>query len=387
MYVSSCNLPLNVIADCRLKTDGQLDDTEGGEHVLDLLSVGRNALGASTYTYCARITLFDYKASVAAQPEERKLARDLLRSHLKGHKIPRVSIVIPTSDISEDGDAQKADTIAWGAFGAPDSMANMRGCFFEWSPGRYVCPVYAPSGALKELQKWEMGHWFRRALRLGQSIQAGLEPDILMPAYIVSELAKSGSQATMLQALEQLRVHGRALAVDIESIEATGTITAIGISDGSVAVSVGWESYLPHGATEPEHGLLSGVPMIGEVSERVEELLRGAQRKIFHNHTFDVPRLESKGLKVGGAIDDTFAASAIAYPELRHGLQATCATCIPQAIPPWKSLWHPKIKGVSRDDIEYWTCDPKALRDYNARDAFYTWHLAAALLPQVGRAL
>lgn len=385
------NSALTFCTDTRRKSDQDLDEAEpsGAPHVLELNAEVKAAIATKYYT-AQRLALFDHGASERATAAERAAERVKMREELLRGRHPQVAVVIPTSGFTETRDPQKAETICWGIFGAPDALANMRGCFFKWHDAtgtrgaRYVIPIHAYSPHMKELQKWENARWLNRAESFHRHLGHDPTATPLLPYNLVAG-QNAGPNSFLVSALDVMLRGDRGIAIDIESIEATGTITAIGVSDGLYAVSVNWEPFAPHGSTRQEPGLLSDFPNIGTISYLMEQLIASDLPKVFHNHTFDVPRLEAKGLRVGGAIEDTFAASAIAHPELKHGLQAACARYIPEPIPPWKSLWHPKIPGVNRDDIEYWTCDPAALYDYNARDAFYTWHLAKAVLPQAGR--
>lgn len=383
---------LAFVADTRRKSDQQLDDVEPqcAPHVLELDSRVKGTIGVR-YDSAQRIALFEHGRAEHASAAERAAERSRLKEELLKGRDAVVAAVLPTPGFTDTRDAQKAETICWSAFGAPDSLANMRGCFFKWKDAtgtraaRYVIPLHASSPAMKELQRWENDNWLRRAVAFAKHLELDPTATPLQPYRLVAGQTQGGNNHNLLEALDTMLKGERGIAIDIESIEASGTITAIGVSDGLRAVSVNWEPFTPYGRSQREPGLLGCQPNIEIVSSLMEDLLASPLPKVFHNHTFDVPRLEQKGLKIGGVIEDTFAASAIAYPELKHGLQAACARCISEPIPPWKSLWHPKITGVNRDDIEYWTCDPAALYDYNARDAFYTWHLAKAVLPQAGR--
>lgn len=364
MYVAgSATVPLCLLTDYRNKSDGQLDAAEAGVHVLDWYKLAREALGSATYAQLKRLALFDYRAEPTSA--ERASARARLAKLL-----PAVTVLLPTSQADDDGEAQKASTLSWDAFHAPDSLTEMRGTFYEWAPGKYVMPAFPHSPYLKQLQYWQQEQWLRRAFDVARG-----RTQLLTCAHKYTSV-----DLKMYEVLG--RLEREALAVDIESIEGTGTMTAIGLSDGVHGVSVPWDSYIPYGRSEREPALLDYGTRGRFIAARVARLLAASTPKVFHNHTFDVPRLQAKGLPIGGPIHDTFAAHGIAYPELRHGLQHACASLLP--VRPWKSAWHPKLRGITRDDIEFWICDPLALRDYNADDAFHTWHLAKVLLPHVG---
>jgi hypothetical protein len=354
---------LVIVADKRLRSD--VDAGSVMRHAVDL----REPLDPAYYLNdVTRIALFD----TGAEPTvlERAEARRQLQEWLAVHK-PKVTLVIPTADVDDGGETQQSSTVCWHAFSAPDSLANMRGCFYEYAPHQYVVPIFPRSPWLKLLQVWQQAHWLTRAKRVADGFAFLLEP-LAMVTEISSETAPALSAMT-----------NRTIAVDIESIEGTEKVTAIGISDGASAVSVPWDSFRPHGRGEDEKGIHDYGESARFIISALHWLLSDKQTvKVFHNHTFDVPRLAAIGLKVGGPIHDTFVASGVAYPELRHGLQHAVAR--EMACPPWKSLWHPRLKGITRDDTEFWTCDPVELRRYNARDAYYTYCLAKKLMPRVG---
>lgn len=359
MIIDERDNRLVYVTDYRWKSDRELEDAGNGQRVL---AMARELNDWRSYT---RIALFDYHAKPGAI--ERAGAKVQLIEWLDKHH-PRCTIVIPTVAMEED---DRADTVCWSAFGAPEGHGNMRSTFFEYSPLQYVTPIFGMSVFLKELQKWQNQETIQRAHEiatgLGSLLYCGRK--IIFPDDSIIYRLKAPDILSGCH-------HRKFIAVDIESIEGTNKITAVGLSDGEVAVSVPVDAYMPYGREMQEPG---GTP---EQLKALKEVLASDIPKVFHNHTFDVPRLQAAGFKVGGPIHDTFCAMAIAYPELAHGLQTSCAALL--SVPPWKSVWHPKLPGITREDIEYWICDPLGLRDYNADDAFYTWHLAAKVLPQVG---
>jgi len=189
----------------------------------------------------------------------------------------------------------------------------------------------------------------------------------------------------MLSMLESM--HGKPLAVDLEFNPSADIVTAIGVSDGEHAVSIPWDRYRPRNTEVDELGLSDYGPIRRDIRRVLRKLLKAPTAKIAHNFVADIPRLERRGFIVSGDLHDTFAAHAIAWPELRHGLQHAVASVVP--CPPWKSLYRPArlARGITREDAEFWTADPLALRRYNCRDAFYTLHLARHILPHVGVSL
>lgn len=363
-------LPLVFVTDYRSKTDAQLDaayredhPASPRQHVLEFFKLAQSAIGRGLYAQCPRIALFEHDAEPT--PQDRRRARTELARWLAQNK-PRVSAIIPNE---VGGESSKGSTLSWQHFGAPDSAGNMRGTFYEYASNQFATPLHPYSPWAKQLTIWQQSRFIARAF----AVAMGREK-LLTCKHKFTDGDDKAKWA--LVSMER-----KPLAIDIESIESTDTITAIGVSDGHAAVSVPWDRFQPAGRDEPEPGL-AGRPYGNIVRRELVALLAAPTPKIFHNHTFDVPRLQQDGLVIGGEIHDTFAAHAIAFPELRHGLQHACADMLP--IRPWKSIWHPKMKGVTRDDEEFWSCDPEALRDYNADDAYHTHHLARSVFPCVG---
>lgn len=363
--------PLVFLTDYRNKTDAQLDaayleahPSSSCEHVLEFNRLAREALGVNVYRQCRRLALFEHDAEPNAA--ERKRARYELAAWLDRHK-PRTVCVIPNE---VGGEVSRGNTLCWQHFGAPDSAGNMRGTFYEFAPGQFVTPLHSYSSWAKQLTIHQQARFIERANRVASD-----QEELLTCGKKVTTVGED-----MWAALIAMR--NKPVAVDIESVESSGIITAIGVSDGDWAVSIPWHRFTPAGRDEPEIGLENYGVLGRTIRENLRTILDDATPKFFHNYTFDVPRLREEGFEIAGAIHDTMAAHAIAFPELRHGLQHACADMLP--IRPWKSIWHPKMKGVTRDDEEFWTCDPEALRDYNADDAFHTYHLARAIMPCVG---
>jgi hypothetical protein len=307
--------------------------------------------------------LFEYNQPVTAGARADALKQ--LSTYLLRQK-PRVCIVIPNELQAQE---KQGMTNCWAAFDTPDSAAEMRGTFFEYAPQQFVMPVHSRSPTLKVLQLMQQRRFYERSYRVAYEACE----------LLTCEFKHTEPGAEMLATLYAMV--NRPLAIDIENIESRDLITAIGVSDGRYAVSVPWAAFVPHGRSEVEPGwqqCFSGP----ECREALRYLFAKPTVKYLHNHTFDVPRLAREGLHVAGEIHDTFAAHAIAFPELRHGLQHAAADMM--AVRPWKSAWHPKLTGITREDEEFWSCDPLALRDYNCDDCFHTWHLAQRVLPCVG---
>lgn len=358
------------MTDYRLPSDSRADDHSSQinpgsnlQHVLEFYKPARMALSPSMWNRCPRIALFDPHDE--PKPAERKAARIQLLKAIARIK-PQVIAVIPNEVGSE---TTRGSSVCWQVFGTPDNPANMRGTFYRWEDAD-VIPLHAPSAWAKQLQHWQQDRFIKRALAVAE----GREKLLSCQNKVITP------DREMADALGSMESYKLELAVDIESIESCDKVTAIGISDGVIAISVPWHSFKPI-AMDREPGIKE-YGEVGEVIERrLRNLIKQAPKTFFHNYTFDVPRLKQEGFEFPGEIHDTMAAHAIAFPELRHGLQHACADMLP--IRPWKSIWHPKQKGLTRDDEDFWTCDPIALRDYNADDAFHTHHLAQAVMPCV----
>ncbi len=362
MLVASPGQPVAIVTDWQSKSDRDLDLSarREGPHVLHLWHLGRQAIGRGYY-HTTRIALFRYGTT----PDRREVAqaRIALRQYLDDHAPERV-VVIPTPDAQlSEGASAVTGTVCWSALGAPDSLGAMR--LTHWRRGpTSVVPIYPIARRVKELQMYASAMALQR-----------VTGPILDPACVVTEVG-----LPMVAALGELA--GKPLAVDLEFVPGRDIVTAINVSDGRVAVSLPYHAYIPYAHQEAEPSLDSYV-YGRDVRQCVADLLAAPSVKYCHNFVADVPLLYKLGFEVGGKVLDTFAAHAVAFPELPHGLQAAAASLA--NVPPWKSVYKPTVGvGVGRDDDEYWVADPKGLREYGAKDAFYTWHLAQHVLPWVG---
>lgn len=368
MYVYGLDpAPLVIATDWRSRSDADLDiaEPEGRPHVLHMWRLGAEALGARRYTRANRTALFDHgdippRASVTD-------ARETFAWWIKKQRPERV-IIIPTPSAQlGEGVSAIGGTACWTALHPPDSLEAMRLTFWRYNAHTEVMVGFPIARRAKQVQLWAMAQAMRRA-----ATEKTLE---------CSELRTEMSE---LSACVLYNMRDKPLAVDLEFVPGRNIVTAIGLSDGMRAVSIPWHSYVPRGHEERELGI-ADYPHdpAAYIVDELKNLLRAATPKYCHNFVADVPLLRRLELEVGGPVCDTFAAHAIAFPELRHGLQAAAASLLP--VPPWKSLYRPSdLRGLGRDDEEFWIADPKALRDYNAKDAFYTWHLAQRVLPLVG---
>lgn len=322
-------------------------------------------MGRREFSRCTRIALFDYGDKISAY--EAGVQRAAFIRYIQEAR-PYIVLIIPTpsAQMGEMSTSVKG-THVWNALHAPDSLQAMRGSLFKLENGTFVRPLFPMARRVKELQRWAMANWMK---------DAGSARPLFVKrsTWDVQEIP---------DALSAMR--GRPLALDLEFIPSKGLVTAIGISDGRAAVSVPWDSFYPTGSSRKHPGLAEkteGTDLKTEIVRNLQNLLAAPTPKYAHNFVADVPRLERMGHRVGGPILDTFAAHAIAFPELAHGLQTAAASMLD--VQPWKSLYKPKSKKhLTRDDEEFWTCDPQKLFDYNCKDAYHTWHLAQRILPWV----
>lgn len=362
MLVAKAGQPVVIVTDWQNKSDRDLDLSarREGAHVLHLWRLGRAAIGRGYY-HTTRIALFRHGST----PDRREVAqaRVDLRRYLDDHKPERL-VVVPTPDAQlGEGASAVTGTICWGALAAPDSLGAMRLAHWQRGPTTVV-PIYPMARRVKELQMYASA----------MALQRVTAPTI-QPAVVVTEVG-----LPMVAALGDLV--GKPLAVDLEFVPGRDLVTAINLSDGRTAVSLPYHAYTPYAHQEAEPSLDS-YTYGGDVRELVDQLLAAPTVKYCHNFVADLPRLYKLGFTVGGKVLDTFASHAVAFPELPHGLQLAVASMV--NVPPWKSMYKPTVaSGVGRDDQEFWVADPLGLRDYGAKDAFYTWHLAQHVMPWVG---
>lgn len=365
MFISRGDNQTVIVCDWRLKTDSELDESEpkSAPHVQAFWKFGRWCMGRAWHR-TTRIALFDHGETPTNA--EAALRRARLVAWVQEVK-PRRVFIVPTPDSTMGADAVGLKgTHCWQALRAPDTLEAMRGTRWVLNENTEVIGLFPAAKRVKELQRWLMANWLR----------AHKMPTLELKASNLE--IHPGNR--MVRFLKGMR--GASLSVDLEFNPSVDIVTAIGLSDGVRAVSVPWDRYMPRNSGEWERGLHE-YQAHGEIVALLRELLAADTVKVAHNFVADIPRLEARMFKVNGKLHDTFAAHAIAFPELRHGLQHAAASVLP--VPPWKSLYRPAhlARGLTRDDAEFWVADPLALREYNTRDAFYTWHLARAVLPHV----
>ena len=395
------------VTDARLKFDRELQEERGGSPVFTAWGFGRAVLGPREWAKTTRIALYDYGEDtdslrpewdtwatewLAAHPKKsakqaHKLAlakqrisiREELREYLRANRF-RCVVVLQTRGAEQKskedfGDAKGLKgTMGWDALNAPDSLAEMAGCVWD-SPFGPVMPLLNPINYEKVY-----GELIRRQLRGAWALATG-QKRVFAPEPAELYFAPDGTQpAALLRILASARA-GIPIALDIESYSPQDLITAIGLSDGVTSVSVPWDEFAVYGADRTEPGEAG----TDSESERLtRQILLTPGPKLLHNYTYDIPFLERRGVAVAGPYHDTMAMHGVVYKQWRHGLQRAVSGEF--LIPPWKSLWRPKNPpdGLSKDDAEWWVLEPLALREYNCRDAWYTWHLGQALAWKVG---
>jgi hypothetical protein len=343
-----------VVMDQRTKFDREMSEEHGGNFVGSGLSMMRSMIGQH-WDRCIRLCLYDY--GVKPTPKERAAARAEYREFVD-IVAPKIIVVLPTPSKAMAQNNTVQGTQVWKDLTPPDALDDMRGTF--WQRGAsHVLPVFWPVGTIGEVNIAFMCRWMRAAAFLATNKATILK--------CTDKHIQVGPK--MVQALLSLR--GTAIAVDIETIPGRDIVTAIGVSNGVTAVSVPWHEFEAACGSGLSPALRS-YPQYETIRGILAELLANPSTvKILHNGVFDGPQLAAIGLPLEGPIEDTLAMHAINYPEARHGLQLAAASEL--IIPPWKSLFHPK--GLKRDQPEFWYWEPDAMRDYNADDAFYTWHL------------
>lgn len=346
------------LCDRRTKYDHRL----GGNAVLRAASLGTKTLGRREWLRTTRIACYDPERKTSS--EGRAAKRDEIRAILAELK-PRVCVVMASRrkeskqkcrDAQDDEgeiDSTKG-TLVWEALNPPAGIAQMCGTFWE-KDGTLFMPMQNPFNE-EHVYNWQIANHLQRAWRVASGAENLLR--------VGREFEPGDDWPT------------GPLAVDIETIPSTDTITMIGVSDGIRTVSLPWDSYQIYGENQ---WLNSPGANRGE-RDYLRHVLSADNPKIFHNAEYDVPFLRSKGIEVNGPIIDTMLLHGIIYKQFRHGLQA----CVAQefAVPPWKTLF-----GFGRDrspDPQVWAMRQHDLRVYNEQDTFYTWHLAAALAPKAG---
>jgi hypothetical protein len=344
------------------------DHRLGGSAVWRAASLGNKILGKKEWLNTVRIAAYDPERKTSS--EGRAAKRDEIRAILAKLK-PRVCVVMASRrkdskqrvvgfhDEEGEVDATKG-TLCWDALNPPAGIEQMAGTFWECD-GTLFMAMQNPYN-MEYVFNWQISNHLQRAWR----VATGRE-DML-------RAKGSNFDSLEFQDLAHEFMTETPIAVDIETIPSTETITMIGVSNGQHTVSLPWDAYGLFGRDGNEHGASN--------AERafIRHVLSTDTPKIFHNAEYDIPFLSRRGLQVNGPIIDTMLLHGVIYKQFRHGLQA----CVAQefAVPPWKTLF-----GLGRDrspDPRVWAMRQHELRKYNEQDTYYTWHLARALAPKAG---
>lgn len=167
-----------------------------------------------------------------------------------------------------------------------------------------------------------------------------------------------------LEALEGIKARGLPVAVDIETAGVDVLevpITAMGLADSHVAVSMPWEAYHAgrYGDVAPLYWYEAG-PAIERL---MTEILESGQTKVLHNGQYDSLGLRKRGIHLGGKVEDTLLAHRLIYPNRAHNLQTAALSEF--GVEPWKSDFRQAVG----DFIEN---NHRILRLYNAKDTAAT---------------
>ena len=327
--------PYYLVWDQQTKLDSQFDRHSGGSNVYASLPILR-AMAGDSRLLC-KIALCTYNATKVDVKSTQAFLRAIEQHH------PRHIFIFPTlSKAQLRGEAAiSGATHAWNALKPPASMDEMRGT--NWHTHETVVTAMFPlHNSVDETQKFIDKQWLTRAGTAPRHVPVGR--------------------------LEDMR--GQPLAIDIETIDSRGVITAVGLATRTAAVSLVWDEYQP---SKPGTAIVQRLP--SQTRSLVQELINAAPVILGHNVLYDIRRLEAAGIHVPlDRVHDTLAAHAIVFPTLPHGLQKACAHLF--AVPPWKSLFKTEYP---KDDERHWFYDPDKLHVYNREDAFRTVQLWEAL--------
>lgn len=136
-------------------------------------------------------------------------------------------------------------------------------------------------------------------------------------------------------ALRQILEEGLPVGLDLETTGHdfhTDKITAFGLANKNVAVSIPWEAYVSR-LYGPQAGLLAD-----RTRTLVTEILENDRiTKLVHNGMFDLSVLASKDIHIAGPVEDTLLAHKIVHPDLFHNLQFCMSYEF--ALHPWKTVF------------------------------------------------
>ncbi len=367
------------VFDAASKTDKLLSaHGASGTPVMRKNATLREIAGRS-FSNTTRVALFPYGAEPTSKDRAAAKA-DLIK--LLAKERPGATLVFPTPGKAMLGKDEKAvtkGTVSWEALHAPDSMDSMRGTFWH-AHATNIVAMFPCQPIIDERSKVVNRRWYQYAEATARLAQAAVHRGSSSRVVGLRQQILLHVEEPLLHALDAM-TEATDVALDIETIDSQGIITALGLATGDYAVSIPWDRWQPSApglAIEP--GLADYGPIGVAVQNRVRSLLANPRvGKVGHNFLYDISRLNARGYEIAGSVNDTLCAHAIVHPTLRHGLQKAVATELPCA--PWKSLF--KVPGLSRSDERFWRYEPIALRQYNAEDAAYTWELWQRLSTQL----
>lgn len=188
------------------------------------------------------------------------------------------------------------------------------------------------------------------------------------------------SRIDSLKVLHERTLAGSPITFDLETYSTDDIITCIGLSDGTVAVSVPWDSFIPHGQTYREAGCTA------EEKQLVESIFRDARVVVGHNIlAHDIPYLRRRGIQLPDRTFDTYLGHGVANTQLRHGLQAVVSYDFP--VEPWKALHICSARESGLDpayEAAAWIQNPKELRAYNTQDTYFNALVAPLIAARCG---
>lgn len=162
-------------------------------------------------------------------------------------------------------------------------------------------------------------------------------------------------------------MHSPMLAVDIEtngSDPIHDDMLCIGVGTEELVVSVPW--------------IVGGEFVCFPGTEKLlRSVLKTAGTLVAHNGAHDFLGLQAAGFELPSSRFDTLLAHAVAAPELAHGLQYVAGLEFP--VPAWKGGFVTSADPDAKGADVYAKRDQYELREYNAKDVFYTVKLVPAL--------
>jgi uracil-DNA glycosylase family 4 len=185
--------------------------------------------------------------------------------------------------------------------------------------------------------------------------------------------------------LDALKAMGPTVAADVETLGVDPLVdpmTAIGISDGELSISVPWCTY------DNRHGHHVGIeksldPVHLLIKDELKRVLE-SRRVVGQNFSYDLPALARIGIEVKDP-EDTLDASKILDPEIPAGLEELTTRLMPTPSR-WKTEFGYVWKGKDSDQGAQFTESPQeALLLYNSADSLATircWQILEPLLDE-----